>query len=214
VLASGSGQLAKAGLGKDYIYLTVLGSANNSLLRLNKAVPGASPLTIESTVNTTLSTVVTSGAAVHQLWRVTGVGSATPGYALEMLDEGGTKPFTSTGGGFPLQLAAGTSLSFNASENSTTFIFANGYGSRAFGDAALTVFDAKTSTAKVMGSLPGTAEYGADFVVANVTGGPTSGVAAGFAARSINGVVQAAGSKPFSFDIGTASSLKFTSQQQ
>jgi hypothetical protein len=214
VLASGSGQLVVASLGRDYLYITVLGTANNQVLRLNKAVPGATPQTVESTATSTLSTIVTSGAAVHQLWRVSGVGTSTQTYALEMLDESGSKPFVSSAGGFPLQLSASSNLSFNASENRTGFVLADGYGPRGFGDAALKYFDAKTSTVRVMGSLPGTADFGADFVFANLTGGGPTGLAAGFAARSINGVVQAAGSKPFSFDINTASSLKFTSQQQ
>jgi hypothetical protein len=213
VMGNGSGAIAVASLGRDYIYITALGFSTNQLSRLNKLVPGASVQALESTPRSTLSTVVTSAADVHQLWRVTGVGSASPSYALSFIDEAGGTLFSSTGGGFPMLLAGSTALNFNASENRTVFVVADRYGARAFGDATLVAFDAKARAAKSMGILPGTADFGADFVFASVSG-TSNAVMAGFAGRSINGVVQSAATKVYTFDAATASSLKFTTQQQ
>jgi hypothetical protein len=114
-------------------------------------------------------------------------------------------------------LAGGTTLNFNASENRSVFVVADRYGARAFGDATLVAYDAQSRVARAMGALPGTVDFGADFVFASASAGVSgagTSVMAGFAARSINGVIQAAGTQVYSFDAATASSLKFTTQQQ
>lgn len=213
VLGSGTGAVGVASLGKDYVYVSALGVSGNQLARLNKLVPGAAVQILESTPRSTLTTVVTSANDVHQRWRVTGVGSTNPSYALDFIDESGATLFTSTGGGFPLLLAGGNRLNFNASESRTVFVVANGYGARAFGDASIVAMDTTTRSARTIGSLPGTSEFGPDLVFANASGGP-SGPMAGFVGRSINGVIQGAGTRIFSFDATAASSLKYTSQQQ
>jgi len=213
VMGSGGGAVAVASLGRDFIYITALGVSGNQLSRLNKLVPGASAQVLDSTPRSTLSTVVTSAADVHQLWRVTGVGSSSPAYTLSFIDETGATLFKSNVGGFPMLLATGATLNFNVSENRSVFVLADYYGDRAFGDTTLVAYDAKARVARSIGSLPGAADFGADYVFASVSGAGTSAMA-GFAARSINGVVQAAGTKVYTFDAATASSLKFTSQQQ
>ncbi|MBC7940585.1 MAG: hypothetical protein H7Z19_12610 [Chitinophagaceae bacterium] len=213
VLGGGNGAVSVASLGRDYVYVTVLGVNNNQLARMNKLVPSTTAQILETTPRSTLTTVVTSANDVHQRWRVTGVGTANPAYVLEFFDEAGATLFSSTGGGFPLLLAGGNSLNFNASENRSIFVVADRYGARAFGNASVVVMDTQARTARTMGALPGTSEFGADFVFASASGGPGSAMA-GFAGRSVNGVVQGAGARVFSFDAATASSLKYTSQQQ
>jgi hypothetical protein len=216
VMASGSGRIAVASVGKAQIYLTVFTPADNRLLRLPKAVPGATPTVLETTSPTTLTTVTTSNGTVHQRWRVTNIGSASQAsidYKLDLIDESGATVRSGSSGGFPLVLLDAASLDFNASENRSVFLFVEGYGARAFGDASMVSCESAASTAKAIGSLPGSSSYGSDYVFANVNGGGPAG-AAGYAARSINGVIQGAGAKVFSFDPAVASSLKLTSKNQ
>ena len=165
-----------------------------------------------STPTNTLITVLTSGSDVHQRWRVTGVGTASLAYAIDMVDESDTTLF-SVAGGFPLSMAEPGTRNFNSSESRTGFLIAGNYGSRAFGDASLIGYDSATRSATTLGTLPGTADFGGDAVYAGVNGGPGA-VGLGFAARSSGGVVQEAGAKVFSFDLGVANSLKFTTTQQ
>ena len=209
LLATGTGLVSLAAMGKDVVYLTVFGTANNSLVRVDK-VSGASAQA--STAVTTLTSVQTSATGVNEVWQITGVGSATPTYEVDIVDELGNTLFTAAGG-FPLSVTEASVRDFNASESRTGFIFAAGYGARAFGDSSLVSYDASSSTAHVVGTLPGTALYGSDFVFASANGGPTPlGVA--FAARSSNGSVQDAGAQVFSFDINTANSLVATTVVQ
>jgi len=104
-------------------------------------------------------------------------------------------------------------IDFNRSENRSRFVFVNGFGSRGFGDAALIGYDTKARLATSYGTLPGTADFGTDYVFASTVGGPGSFLA-GFAARSVNGVVQDSDAKVFSFDVGNASSLQYTTSKQ
>ena len=82
-----------------------------------------------------------------------------------------------------------------------------------FGDATLVSYDSVGRSATRVGQLPGSAEFGGDVVFANVVAGPTA-PAAGFASRSISGVVQASGTRVFTFDPATAGSLRNTTRQQ
>jgi hypothetical protein len=216
VMGSGSGAVAVASLGRGYIYITALGVGGNQLLRLNKSVPGAIVKPLESTPRTTLNTVVTSAADVHQFWRVTGVGSTNLTYEVSFIDEAESKLFTTTGGGFPMLLTGGTAVNFNVSENRSVFLVADGYGTRAFGDARLVAYDAKARSARILGTLPGALEFGAsppDPIFADIKGNYSTALA-GFAARSVDAVLQGAGTKVYTVDTATASSLKFTTQQQ
>lgn len=208
VLATGPGLISLSSMGRDVLYLTVFGQADNRLIRLNKA--GGLPSETVSPL-TTFTSVQTSANGVHQLWRVTGVGSASTSYAVDIVNESNATLYTSAGG-FPMSVAEASSLNFNASESRTTFVFAGGYADRAFGDATLVAYDTSTLTANVMGTLPGTADFGADFVYASTIGGPTS-FGMGFAARSSNGSAQETGAKVFSYDHATPNSLKVATIQ-
>lgn len=209
LLASGSGLVTVASMGRNMLYLTVFGQSNNQLVRIAKA--GGTPV-VASSPATTLTTVLTSSSDVHQRWRVTGVGTATLAYAIDMVDESDATLF-SVAGGFPLSMAEPGTRNFNSSESRTRFLLAGNYGSRAFGDATLIGYDSATRSATILGTLPGTADFGSDAVFVGVNGGPGA-VGLGFAARSSGGVVQEAGAKVFSFDLGVANSLRFTSAQQ
>ena len=209
VLASGTGLISLAAMGKDVLYLTVFGTADNRLLRIAK-VGGAPAIT--STATDTLISMQTSAAGVHEAWRITGVGSAAPTYAIDMVDESGASLFNAAGG-FPIGVIETSTRNFNASESRTGFLFASGYGARAFADASLVSYDATAHAARTIGTFPGSATYGTDFVFANAIGGPTSqGLA--FTARSSGGSVKDAGSKVFSFDVNTPNSLAATTSVQ
>lgn len=212
-LGSGAGQVTLASMGTDVLYTTVLGTNNIELRRLLKAVPGADTLLFSGASTSSFLSVITSASGVHQQWRVNGLGSATPGYLIEMVDEQGNVLFTSAAGGFSLGPAQAGRENFNSSESRNRFLFVEGYGERFFGDAALVAYDSSTRAATRVGRLPGSAEFGVDFVFASIVAGPTA-TAAGFASRTINGVVQASGTRVFSFEPGTANSLKTTTRQQ
>ena len=210
-VGSGSGQIAVASLGSNVIYLTEFGNSAHQLLALAKAAAG-SPQVLESLGTDSLSSVSTSNAGVHQLWRVTGVGSASLTYTIEMIDESFNKLYTAVGG-FPLGQPDPTTIDFNASESRSRFLFATGYGSRAFSDATFVGYDASALSVTAIGNFPGAATYGSDIVYANVVPEP-SAIGAGIVARSSGGVVQSTGEQLFSFDAGATGSLKFTSSQQ
>jgi hypothetical protein len=205
VLASGTGLVTVAGMGRDMLYLTVFGQSNNQLVRIPKAGGAA---VVSTSPTTTLNTVSTSAGNVHQRWRVTGVGTASLTYAIDFIDETDAV-LASVAGGFPLDVAQAGARNFNNSESRTQFLVAGNYGGRAFGDASLIAYDSAASRQTTLGTLPGTADFGADAVFATANGGPGA-VGLGFAARSSGGVVQETGAKVFSFDLGVANSLKFT----
>lgn len=211
-LASGAGEVALASMGTSRVFVSVLGASGNTLLAFDKA-SFAAPQVLESLPSTAIALVSTSGAGVHQLWRVTGLGSGTISYTVEMIDEAFNKVYVAATGGFPLAMAEATAIDYARSENRSTFLFATGYGDRAFGDAALVAYDAALRTATPLGALPGQSAFGADMVFASVVSSPATG-GAGFAGRSVGGVVQSADAKVFSFDTGTANSLKTTTTQR
>jgi hypothetical protein len=210
VLASGVGLVAVTGMGRDMLYLTILGQSGNQLIRLAKS--GGAPATTNSPTST-LETVVTSADTVHQRWRVSGIGTAALSYVIEFVDEADNVR-ASVPGGFPLSLVQAGTQDFNNSESRTRFLVAGNYGSRAFGDASLVAFDSAAPAATtLLGTLPGSADFGSDPVFANASGGPEA-FGLGFAARSSAGVVQETGAKVFSFDPGVANSLRFTSRSE
>jgi hypothetical protein len=212
-LSTGAGQIAVASMGSDKLYLTVVGSATVELRRLLKAVPGAGQLLESGPLASSFCSVFTGSAGVHLLWRITGLGSAAPGYAIELVDESGTVLYASAAGGFSLGPADASRLDFRSSENRNRFLFVEGFGPRFYGDATLVAYDTATRSATRAGVLPGSAEFGADYVFANVVAGPVA-PATGFATRSIGGVIQGAGTRVFSFDPAAANSLKNTTRQQ
>ena len=209
VLATGAGLVTVASAGRNMLYLTVFGQVDNKLIRIPKA--GGAPV-VASTALTTLTTITTSANDVHQRWRVTGVGSASPAYTIDMVDETDTT-LLALPGGFPMNLAEPASRNFNTGESRTQFLMARGYDSRAFGDATLVSYDSATRTDRSLGTLPGTADFSTSPVFAAANGGPST-LGAGFAARSSGGSVQETGAKVFSFDLGVANSLKFTNSAQ
>jgi hypothetical protein len=212
VLASGSGLLSVASMGRAQLYLTVLGSAQNQLLRLAKT--GGGPATpLETTSTSTLSTVQTSASDVHELWRVANVGTANAAYTIEMIDETGAALYTTSAGGFPMNVAEASVVNLNASESRNRFLFADGYGARAFGDASLVGYDAAARSSATFGALPGTTAFGNSFVFAGALGGPGNFMG-GFGASSIGGIVQQAGTMVFSFDFTVPGSLTYTTTKQ
>lgn len=212
VLSAGNGFVSVASMGSTKIYATVIGASDNSLVRIDKIAGGAATA-VQSTPSTTLITVQTSANSVHQLWRVTNIGTVASTYAIEMIDETGATLYTTSAGGFPLAVADASVVNFNASESRTRFVLADGYGAELFSGASLVGYDTAARTATTFGSLPGSADFGTDFVFASVMGGPDSFMT-GFAARSANAAIQEAGAKVFSFDASTGGSLKYTSSVQ
>ena len=212
VLQTGQGTIEVASMGTNLLYLTVVGANGNSLLAISKSV-GKPAQTLDSSTSGTLTTVQTSGTGVHELWRVTNVGTSLVGYELEFINESGYVVYLVNAGGYPMLSPAATNLSFDLSENRTQFIYANGYGLRGFGDAQLVGFDATAQANTVLGTLPGSAQFGNQTVFSNVFGGPGQ-LLAGFAASSANGQVSAGGEQVFSFDLTAANSLQPTSQTQ
>ena len=208
VLGSGSGTISVASMGTTLMYVTVFGTGGNSLLTISKSI-GVPVQTLESTPASTLTTVQTSANGVHELWRVVNIDTAALNYAIEFIDESGTLLYSTSAGGYPMAAPDATVQRFDTSESRTRFVFADGYGSRAFGDAALTGYDTATKSTTRFGTLPGSAAFGVDTVYANAIGGPGS-LMAGFAARSVDGVIQSTGTQVFSFDFDSANSLQFT----
>jgi len=206
VLASGTGLVSLASMGRSVVYLTVFTATDNRLVRIAKL--GGTPAQ-SSFPTTTFLSVQTSAAGVNEVWRVTGVGGAAASYSIDMVDESGATLYTAPGG-FPMSVAEATSRDFNTSESRSSFLLASGYGPRGFGDASLVSYDANARSATTLGLLPGSAQFGTDFVFASAVAGPgTQGLV--FAARSVNGSVQDAGAKTYRFDIGVANSLAATS---
>lgn len=206
VLATGTGLVSLASMGRDVLYLTVATATDNRLVRINKA--GGTPVETVSPI-TTFTQVQTSARGVHQRWRVTDVGSASPTYTIDIIDESDTTLHT-IAGGFPMALPQAGSENFNASESRTRFVFAGDYGARTYGDASLLSYDtASSAPPRLLGRLPGTALYGNDFVFASVIAGPTP-LGLGFAARSSNGSILEAGARVFSYDLDSANSLTYT----
>ena len=212
-LGSGAGQITLASMGTEVLYITTVGRASVEVRRLLKAVPGANTLIDSGAVASYFATVLTGEAGVHLQWRITGLNTASPSYAIQMVGETGSVLYTSAAGGFSLGPAEAARTNFNSSESRSRFNFVEGYGARFFGDATLVSYDSAARSATRVGLLPGNAEFGIDFVFANVVAGPTA-AGAGFASRSINGVVQASGTRVFSFDPASANSLRFTSRQR
>ena len=207
VVTSGSGLISLASLGSNVIYLTVLRQADNILVRVNK--DGGTP-TETVTETTTFTSVQTSSSGVHQLWRVTNVGSAAAAYTIEFINESSSTPLLSRSGGYPINVADAATENFNGSESRTRFIYASGFtATTAFNGATLETYDAASATSRVLGALPGSADFGSDFGVTSAIGGP-GGIGAAFAARSSGGSIQQTGAKVYSFDLATTNSLKAT----
>ena len=212
-LASGTGQVTLASMGSDVLYVTTVSDTTVELRRLLKAVPGASTVIDSGPVSSQFATVLTGAAGVHLQWRITGLDTLSPSYAIQMVSETGAVLYTSAAGGFSLGPADASRINFNRSESRSRFTFVEGYGARFFGDATVVSYDSAARSATRVGLLPGNAEFGIDYVFANVIAGPAA-PAAGFASRSINGVVQASGTRVFTFDPASANSLRFTTRQQ
>lgn len=206
VLASGDGLMTNAAIGSGRLYATVLGAQNNRLLGFSKQ-GAAAPTVLEETALNTYAVVLTGNASVHQLFRVTNIGTATPAYAIEFIDETGARLYRTSVGGYPVATAEPTAVDYDKSENRSRFLFVTGYGSRAFGDTALLSYDTAARSALTLGTLPGLADYGQSIVYANVTAGPGSfgGV---FVARSTGNQVETSGAKVYSVDSQAAGSLK------
>ncbi|MDL2336858.1 MAG: hypothetical protein QFE16_03360 [Pseudomonadota bacterium] len=211
VVTSGSGSIALASLGSNVIYLTVLRQADNRLIRVNKT--GGTP-TETVTAKTIFTSVQTSASGVHLLWRVTNVGTAAAAYTIELVNESSSTPLLTRTGGWPINMADASTQNFNSSESRNRFIFASGFtAAQTFTGASLETYDAATTTSRVLGALPSSADFGTDPSFALAIGGP-SGAGVAFAARSSGGSIQQTGARVYSFDLGTANSLKATSKSE
>ena len=209
LLATGTGLVSFASMGTTVLYLTVFTANDNRLVHVDKSA-GIVGQDVSST--TTLVSMQTSAAGVHQAWTVTGVGSPSPSYRVDMVDETGQVLYTAPEG-FPLNVVDAATVGFDQSESRTAFLFASGYNARAFGDATLVTYDAAAKTAYVAGMLPGAATFGNDFVYSNAMGGPTTfGLA--YVARSTSGIVQTAGSQVLTFRTDAANTLQPTTAVQ
>lgn len=207
VIATGSGLISLSSMGNDVLYLTVFRQADNRLVRINKA--GGNPAETVVAATTFLS-VQTSASGMHLLWRVTNVRTPSATYTIEFINESSSTPLLTRTGGYPINVADAGTENFNSSESRTRFIFASGFtAASAFNGATLETYDAASATSRVLGALPASTDFGSDFGVAAAIGGP-SGVGAAFAARSSGGSIQQTGAKVYSFDLGTANSLKAT----
>lgn len=211
-LGTGAGQITLSGMGTEVLYATVLTSTTVETLRLPKAVPNVASVIDSGAINTSFSTVLTGASGVHLLWRIGALDTANPTYAVQMINETGSVLYAAAAGGFSLGLADAARVDFSRSESRSRFLFVEGYGGRFFGDSTLVAYDSTARSATRVGQLPGSAEFGSDIVFANTVAGPTA-PAAGFASRSINGVVQASGTRIFTFDPAVANSIRYATRQ-
>ncbi|MBC7995873.1 MAG: hypothetical protein H7Z15_21805 [Rhizobacter sp.] len=207
-IATGTGLISVASMGNEVLYLTVFLPAGNQLVGLNKT----GGLRFDTTYPITTKPSVQTGAnGRHQRWLVTGVGSPNVTHTIDIVDENGV-PLHTAAGGFPMGVAEASTENFNASESRTRFIYAQGFGARAFSGANLVSYDSLTDTVRVLGALPGPAEFGNDYVFANATGGPSS-FGVGFATRSVAGSYQEQSARVFSYDLGAAGSIRTTTRR-
>jgi hypothetical protein len=205
VLATGTGLIQQASMGSNRLYLTVADTINNQRVRVVKST---GVTTSDLVPADTFVSVQTGSNGIHEMWVVTGVSTLTPGYTVLMLDEATNDSILySATGGFPVAMADADRVDFNSSESRSRFVFASSVTpATQFNGATLETFDTGSSVARVLGLLPGAADFGTDFGFASAIAGPST-YGAAFAARSVGGVLQASGSKVYSYDLGTANSL-------
>lgn len=209
-LASGTGQIVLSSMGVDVLYLTVVDTATIELRRLLKAVPGGSQVVQQGPSGDSFYTVFAGATGAHLRWQATGLAGPTPSYRIDIIDDAGLTLYTAPGG-FSLGPADAGRIDFSTSENRTRFLFVENFGERLFGDTTLVAFDGDRRAATRIGRLPGAAEFGADAVYASALAGPAP-FYAGFASRSVDGAIQAAGTRVFTFDPSVAGDLRFLSQ--
>jgi hypothetical protein len=211
-LASGTGYIGSASMGTNFLYTTVLGTASNTVLKLDKVVTGV-PSVLETNLTTDLSTVTTSASGIHQRWRVVNV-NTNPSYTIEMIDESNVVRY-SAAGGFPIAIQEAATINTDVSENRNRYLFATGYGltSRQFGDSSLVMYDTTQLVANTLATLPGTVDFGANPVYASVMGS-VNNFTAGVAMPLVAGTLQSATAKVFSVDTAVANSLKYTTTKQ
>lgn len=212
-MAAGTGRIVLSAMGEEVLYLSVAGVDRFELRRLPKAVPGVSQL-IESGPSSASETsyfqVIASAHRVHLLWRVRGSGNAALQTSVELVDESGQVLYRGVDGS-SLGAAPAARIDLERSENRSRFMFIEGFGARLYGDATLVSYDATTRTATRLGALPGRAVFGDDLVFVGVV--PSSPVLdAGFASRSVAGVIQSAGTRVFTVEPGRAASLVIATQ--
>ena len=208
-LASGTGQIVLSSMGVDVLYLTVVDTATIELRRLLKAVPGSSQVVQQGPSGDSFFTVFAGATGAHMRWQATGLAGPTPAYRIDIIDDAGLTLYTGPGG-FSLGPADAGRIDFATSENRTRFLFVENFGERLFADTTLVAFDGDRRAATRIGRLPGVPEFGTDSVYANAIAGPAP-FYAGFASRTVGGVIQAAGTRVFTFDPGVAGDLRFVS---
>ena len=207
VLSTGSGIVTLASMASSVLYLTVFDQADNRLTRIDKASGSAADASFGLNV---FPSVQTSANGIHLLWRVTDFGTSATTYTIDFINETSSTSLLNRPGGFPIGVADASSENFNTSESRSRFIYTSGYSAASgFNGATLETYDSATGTLRVLGALPGAADFGSDAGYASAIGGPTSfGLA--FAAQSVAGAVQSTGARVYSYDLGVANSLTAT----
>ena len=205
VLASGTGAIQLSSMGTNVLYLTTQTTTSTRIVRIAKS-NGA--LTTQDYPSSTFISIQTSTNGKHLAWIVDNAGTTSGIFTIGILDEANNTLYSASGG-FPLTVAETDSLSLNNSESRSRFVFATGYTpANAFTDASLVSYDtAGIGTARTLGALPGSAEFGTDQGYVQAIAGPSS-FGAAFAARTVGGVIQSSGSKVYSYDVLTPSSLR------
>lgn len=207
VLASGNGNVALASMGSGVLYLTLFDQTDNLLARIDKVTGNVASASFGLNV---FPSIQTSANGLHLLWRVTDYNTSTPTYTIDFIDESGSASLLNRAGGYPLGLADASSFSFDSSESRTRFIFASGYSATGGSNGAtLETYDAATGASRVLGALPGPADFGSDVGYASANGGPTT-LGLAYAARTVAGTVQATGSRVYIYDLGVDHSLTAT----
>lgn len=203
--ASDSGQLGLASMGRGVLYLQVLGTAQNYLVRIQKSdgTQSATPVPVDTALY-----VQTSATDVHQQYLATHINGPDSDrtYEVQIVDETGASQYAAKGGQV-LSMAEASAINLNVSENRTRFVFATGFNAAsAFAGTTLVSYDTMARSATNLGVLP---SYGGDYVDANASAGP-GGSGAGWSAHSFMANLVAADARAFSFDLGVANSLTLT----
>jgi len=214
-MASGAGRVLLSAFGQDVMYLSIADLEAFELRRLPKAVPGVSQILergASSANQTSYYQVLASAHGTHLLWRVTGAAGAALRSRVDLIDEAGRVLYEGLDG-HSLGAAPPTVLDLQRSENRSRFVFVENFGPRLFGDTALVSYDAAARAATRLGSLPGRAAFGDDLVFGTLFASPLA-FEAGFASRSVAGLIQAAGTRVFTVDSTRANSLVFATRVQ
>lgn len=209
LLASGGGFVPIAAMGTNFLLPTIASASGFTLYKVSKSVPGT-PTTVEGPSSTTLASVLSSNQGLHLLSRFELGGSAGAVYTIEMWDEStGNKPYAAAGG-FPQGVVEANTIDLAQSENRSRFIFATGAtAAHGMQGSPLVSYDTATRMSTILGTLPGSAEYGNNPVVASTSFGAMN-LQGGYVSAVSGSTLQSTSQKIFSVDLLSANSLQYT----